>query len=186
MEITEKVYFKTREKWRKWLEKNHNKKKEIWLVRYKVKTKIPCISYDDSVEEALCFGWIDSTVKRIDDEKYIQRFTPRNRKSIWSDLNVKRAEKMIKLGKMTEPGLKLFKNMKPEERIDERLLKLPEELKKALKKNKKAWENYQKFAPSYKKLYKWFIISAKQEATKNKRIKKAVKNAEQNKKYPFI
>jgi len=85
------------------------KKQEVWLLYYNKHTKIPTIPYDDAVEEALCFGWIDSTVKRIDDEKRIQRFTPRNLKSIWSQNNIRRVKKMIKEDKMTKAGLDKYK-----------------------------------------------------------------------------
>lgn len=84
------LYLPTRSEWRQWLSKNHAGVKVIWLVYYKKHTGKPSIPYDDAVEEALCFGWIDSTIKRIDDERYMQKFTPRNLKSEWSDLNIRR------------------------------------------------------------------------------------------------
>lgn len=105
MKTTKKLYVKSRDEWRSWLQNNHAAEKEIWLIYYKKHTGKPRIPYDDAVEEALCFGWIDSIVKRIDDEKYIQKYTPRKDKSIWSELNKKRTEKMIKQGRMTEAGL---------------------------------------------------------------------------------
>ena len=105
MEIGETLFFTNRQDWRKWLEKNYEDKKEIWLIYYKKHTKKPTIHYEDAVEEALCFGWIDSTVKRIDEEKHAQRYTPRNLKSVWSKQNINRVKKMIKEGKMTNLGL---------------------------------------------------------------------------------
>ena len=85
VEITETLYLTNRKQWRDWLEKNYNKKKDVWLIYYKKHTKKKTIPYDDAVEEALCFGWIDSTVKRIDDEKHVQRYSPRKLNSVWSE-----------------------------------------------------------------------------------------------------
>ena len=89
MRLTKELYVTNREDWRAWLEQNHATEKEVWLLYYKKHTGKPTIPYDDAVEEALCFGWIDSTVKRIDDEKYTQKFTPRNDRSVWSESNKK-------------------------------------------------------------------------------------------------
>lgn len=106
MEITKTLYLTNRNQWRKWLSQNKNKEKEVWLIYYKKDSGKPRIPYDDAVEEALCYGWIDSTVKSIDSEKFAQRFTPRRNTSILSDLNKERIEKLIKNRKMTLSGLK--------------------------------------------------------------------------------
>jgi len=186
--ITEKLYVTHREAWRAWLKKNYKVKKEVWLIYYKKHTGKQRIPYDDAVEEALCFGWIDSTVNRLDDQKYAQKFTPRSPKSRWSQLNIKRAEKMIKVGRMTKAGLALFKEVdkNSEKRlITERSTKrfiIPSELKKALLKNNKALENFKNFAPSYKRMYIGWISGAKREDTRKKRIKRVLEWAEQNKK----
>ena len=105
MRSTKELYVMNREDWRAWLEQNHATEKEVWLLYYKKHTGKPTIPYDDAVEEALCFGWIDSLVKRIDDEKYTQKFTPRKNRSVWSESNKKRAKRTIKLGRMTGAGL---------------------------------------------------------------------------------
>ena len=105
MEIGEILYVTTREEFRAWLEENHQSKKEIWLVQYKKAAKKPSINYVQAVEEALCFGWIDSTEKSIDPERYATRFSPRRSKSNWTETNKERARKMISEGKMTEAGL---------------------------------------------------------------------------------
>ncbi|MCK4673300.1 hypothetical protein KAT67_04885, partial [candidate division WOR-3 bacterium] len=109
MKISKKLYVTNRDDWHAWLKKNHATKKEIWLVYYKKHTGKPRIPYNDAVEEALCYGWIDSIVKRLNNEKYAQKYTPRRAKSIWSRLNIERAKKMISQGKMTKTGLALFK-----------------------------------------------------------------------------
>lgn len=104
----ETIYVKDRKELRSWFKKNHDSKKEIWLIYYKKITGKPRIPYNDAVEEAICFGWIDGKVKNIDSEKYIQRYTPRRSKSQWSALNIERAKKMIEEKKMTKWGLEKY------------------------------------------------------------------------------
>jgi len=110
--MAEELYLAKRDDWRAWLLENHGAKKEVWLIYYKKQTGKPSISYDDSVEEALCFGWVDSIIKKIDYEKFARKFTPRTRRSTWSESNKKRVEKMIREGKMTEAGLSRIKEAK--------------------------------------------------------------------------
>ena len=105
MEIDETLYVANREGFRKWLEENHKSKKEIWLIQYKKATKKPSINYVEAVEEALCFGWIDSTEKSMDAERYATRFSPRRLKSNWTEANKERARRLIAEGRMTEAGL---------------------------------------------------------------------------------
>jgi len=111
MNVGKTLYVDSRSKWRKWLEKFHDKEKEIWLVFYRKNSGKPRISYNDAVEEALCFGWIDSIEKGIDDEKFAQRFTPRKPKSNLSDSNKERVKRLIKEGKMTKSGLAVLGNI---------------------------------------------------------------------------
>ena len=175
---------KNRKEWRDWLKKNHTTEKEIWLVYYKKHTGKQTISYRDSVEEALCFGWIDGTKKRIDDERYTHKFTIRKVKSKWSPLNIKLAKKLIKEKKMTSFGLIYF-----EQRIeyDEKAIAsnefvLTPEMEQVLRNNKKAWSNFKKLAPSYRKQYIGWLISAKKEETIQGRVEEAIKLLEQNQK----
>jgi len=187
----ETLYIKDRIEWRKWLEKNYDSVKEIWLIYYKKHSGKPRIPYDDAVEEALCFGWIDSLVKTIDDEKYMQKYTPRKKSSIWSEHNVNRCKKMIKEGKMTEAGMQLIdeakKNGKWEKAYStKKMFDLPEEMANALNKNKSARENFNNFAPSYRNNYIHWVLSAKREETKNKRIKEVVKRSVLNQKPGMI
>lgn len=166
---------KSRADWRKWLEKNHDKETEIWLIFYKVKVKKDSLRYAEAVEEALCFGWIDSTLRRIDDEKHMQRYTPRKAKSNWSALNKSRVSKLIESGLMTEFGLnsiKLAKQNGSWNRLDsvEIRMEIPAELKKAFKTNNSAKKIYEKLAPSRKKQIIWHIKSAKRIETKEKRV----------------
>ena len=182
------VCMKSRAAWRAWLKKNHKKKNEVWLVYYKKHTGKPTVVYNDAVEEALCFGWIDSTVRTIDDERYMQRYTPRRPGSVWSEINIRRARKMIKQGLMADPGLVLFKAVKKKGRIAPRAqdiktrLAVPADLKVALKKSEKAYDNFMNFAPSYKAMYIYWVEDAKKPETRARRIKRVVGFAEANKK----
>lgn len=176
-----------RNKWRAWLKKNHATEKEIWLVYYKKHTGKQTILYRESVEEAICFGWIDGLKKRIDDEKYTHRFTIRRAKSKWSPLNISLAKKMIEEKKMTRFGLTFF-----EKRIayDEEFIRsgssisgvLTPEIEQSLKNNKNAWNNFLKLTPSHKKQLIGWLMSAKKEITKQKRLKEVIDSLKQNRK----
>jgi uncharacterized protein YdeI (YjbR/CyaY-like superfamily) len=181
------LYVNNRKDWRRWLENNHTIEKEIWLVYYKKHTGKDRVPYDDAVEEALCFGWIDSIVTRIDDEKYAQKFTPRKDSSQWSESNKKRIEKLTSLGIMSDEGLKKVKIAKKSGKWDE-IIKIPHwddihlDFKKALEKNPKANKNFNQLAPSYKKHYIEWITLAKKEETRLNRIKEAIKLLNKNQK----
>jgi len=182
-----KLYISNRKEWRKWLQENHSSVKEVWLVYYKKHTGKPRIPYEDAVEEALCFGWIDSTIKKIDDEKYCQKFTPRNYKSNWSELNKKRVAKLIKQNKITKAGMSKInaakKNgewNKKEERVQE--YKMPAELSQLLSTNKKAKEYFNELSPSHKKQYIVWIASGKKNETREKRAIEAIKLLKANQK----
>ncbi len=188
MKVSEILYVTNRDEWRAWLKKNHKTKKEVWLTYYKRHTGKKRISYDEAVEEALCFGWIDSIVRRVDDERYAQKYTPRRAGSVWSKLNMRRAKKMIKQGRMTEAGLALFKEVeaKPKEHSRAEMVRktssVPGDLRKALAKNRTAQKNFYRFAPSYKKMYIGWILDAKKKQTQERRIRRVVEWAAQNKK----
>lgn len=176
-----------RDEWRDWLEENHDKEKEIWLAYYKKHTQKPTISYIESVEEAICFGWIDGIKKRIDDEKYVHRFTPRKLNSKWSPVNIEIAKKMIGEGRMANAGLTAFGQRKE---YDKDFLKLRSsvaenftpEIEQVLRKNETAWINFIKLASNHRKQYILWINSAKKDETKQKRLMEAIKLLEQNKK----
>lgn len=177
------LYFKTRKSWRSWLEKNHKSKKRIWLGYYKKHTGKASIPYDDAVEEAICFGWIDGQIKRVDDDRFIQRYTPRSPKSLWSPSNIKRAKKMIKEKKMRRKGLKLYEDaMKKGQtaQITSQRLVIPKDLKEALMKNKKAEENFKNFPKSTRLIYVHWVRSAKRDDTRKRRIRKVVERAGKN------
>ena len=175
---------KTREDWRKWLEKNHAATDGIWLLYYKKHTAKPSVTYREAVEEALCFGWIDGKIRRINDECYIQWYTPRRRGSRWSALNVERVRKLISQGLMMPAGLEAFKiaekNTSLIEKRTEVNLTIPDDLSDALRKNKVAMDNFMKFPPSSRKLYLQWLESSKKPETRVNRIAKIVDRSEKN------
>jgi uncharacterized protein YdeI (YjbR/CyaY-like superfamily) len=177
---------KDRESWRAWLEKNHALEKEIWLVHYKKHVAKPGISYEDAVEEALCFGWIDGMLRRVDEEKHVLRYSPRRRGSIWSESNKKRAERMIEQGRMTEAGLAKVREAKDNGEWQKAALRedtanIPPDLEGALNGNSQARRYFEELAPSRKKQYIWWIASAKTDQTRQKRIRETVRLVEANK-----
>jgi uncharacterized protein YdeI (YjbR/CyaY-like superfamily) len=188
--MAEDLYVHNGHDWREWLSRNHDKSKEVWLVYYKKQTGKPSVSYDDSVEEALCFGWVDSIIRKIDDEKYARKFTPRKIKTRWSTANKKRVEKMIREGKMTEAGLARIEEAKAYGEwhkirvsgLHGKKLVIPPYFAAALQTNKKALAYFDKLANSYKRNFILWIDSAKKEETRKKRIAEAIGLLERNRK----
>ena len=186
-EITKRKSFNNREVWRAWLEKNHATQKELWLVLYKKNSGKPTVSYEQAVEEALCFGWIDGITKGIDEEKYAVRFSPRKSGSIWSESNKKRVAKMIEQGRMTEAGLAKVEEGKHNGEWDKATVRedttnIPPELKRALKADKQAERNFDALAPSHKRQYIYWIADAKRDETRQRRIREALRMLRENKK----
>jgi uncharacterized protein YdeI (YjbR/CyaY-like superfamily) len=191
MEIGDTLYVATREEWRSWLEINHDQITDIWLIYYKAGSGKPRIPYRHAVEEALCFGWIDGIVRRIDEEKYSQRFTPRKKGSNWSDLNISIAESMIKSGRMTQSGLSAYiKGLEdnPQAEREKRVLRdiIPVDLLNALKNDQVAKENFEKFAPSYQRHCARYVNDAKRPETRQKRIDEILAEAAENKKVDWM
>ena len=175
-------FARDRKAWRKWLEKNHVASSGIWLIYFKKTSGKKRLEYNDAVEEALCFGWIDSTTRPIDEEKYMQRFTPRKSKSGWSAINKQRIEKMISQDLMIAAGIEKIEMAKKDgswESLDKiyapiDLLHIPEDLAKLFSKNKKAKINFENFPPFTKRQFLYWINAAKREETRKARIKQAV------------
>lgn len=182
------LYVTGREEWRAWLQANHAQVSEIWIIYYKKHTRQPSIPYDVAVEEALCFGWIDSTAKRIDDARYMQRFTPRKDITNWSEPNKVRVRKLIAERRMTEAGLSkisaevIAECARSQAPRTKKVLVVPPYFKKALAADKRAWENFNKLAPSYKRQYIEWVASAKREETRAKRLEETKELLSQNKK----
>jgi uncharacterized protein YdeI (YjbR/CyaY-like superfamily) len=181
------VYAVDRHAWREWLKENHCSAREIWLVFYKKDSGKASVTYRESVEEAICFGWIDGVKKRVDDESYTHRFSPRKPKSKWSVINVQLAEKLIEAGLMMEAGMTAYQKR---EIYDDELIKLvkaseielPVEIENALRSNDLAWKNYVNLAPGYRKQYAGWLIAARRPETRKRRVTEAIRLLEQNQK----
>ena len=176
-------FFKTPSAFRKWLATNHAKSKELWVGFYKKHSGKPSITWPESVDEALCFGWIDGIRKRIDEDSYVIRFTPRKTSSVWSNINIRNAEKLIAEKRMQPAGLKAYE-LRKENRsgiysYEQRSPELEEKYARKLKRNKAAWKFFQAQPPSYRKMMNWYIVSAKQEETRLKRLDKLIEASAQ-------
>lgn len=179
------LYVADRDAWRDWLEENHARESEVWLICYKKHTGRPSVPYDDAVEEALCFGWIDSMDRSIDDERYAQRYTPRKDTGKWSESNRRRIRKLIEAGKMTVAGLlKIGEGIldAPPEESKKQETEVPRFFKDALMKKGKAWENFNGLAPSYRREYIAWVSDAKRDETRARRLAEAVRLLAENKK----
>jgi uncharacterized protein YdeI (YjbR/CyaY-like superfamily) len=175
MEIKEVTAFKA-EDFRKWLEKNHKKETKVRVILHKKHTGKPAPNHRELMWEAICFGWIDTTVKRVDDDRYLISFSKRNKNSKWSDNTLSYAKILIKQGKMTEEGLKYYKQGLKKPTHDSGIPKnpeMPEELKKELIKDRKTESNFKNLSPSKKMFYRR-ILSGKLESTRKRRVKKVI------------
>ncbi len=173
------VFFTKQSDFRKWLEKNHKIKTELFVGFYKVDSGKPSITWPQSVDEAICFGWIDGVRKSIDKDSYFIRFTPRKSTSIWSSINIKKVEELIQLGLMQPAGITSFEKRKEgKSRIysyENEPLKLLDAYKNKIKANRKAWAFFNSLSPSYQKLAVYRVMSAKQEKTQISRLKNLIK-----------
>ena len=168
------IIVKTRKQWRNWLLRNHKKEKKVGLISYKKHTGVPSISHRESIEEAICFGWIDTTMKRVDDEKYMRCFVKRGSNASWSKNTLRYARKMINEGLMTSQGLEAYeRGLKKKPHDHDVSYEDPPALLNELnkKKNKKAKEKYASLSNSNKKLFNSWINRAKRQETIDKRVK---------------
>jgi uncharacterized protein YdeI (YjbR/CyaY-like superfamily) len=185
--MDEALYFQTRADWRDWLSKNHAITTSVWLFFFKKSTGKRGITLEEAVEEAICFGWIDGKLRRVDEERFMLRFSIRKDSSVWSRINRLRAEKLIANGKMTSAGLIKIEQAKESGYWDKAYTnkikeELPADLLEALKNDKKAIDNFQRFANTYQNMYVGWVNSAKSIETRKKRIDKVVEQALRNKK----
>lgn len=181
------LFFKDRAQWRKWLRLHHDKASEVWILTYKVKTGKKCLRYPEALEEALCYGWIDSRMRRVDDERHMLRFAPRRLDSIWSLVNRRLAERLIKEGRMTTFGLRKVEAAKANGNWDRALSpskppRIPKALKESLVRDELAWKNFQSLAKSYRTGFIYWVMTAKTDQTRSKRIEQVVRSARMNKK----
>jgi uncharacterized protein YdeI (YjbR/CyaY-like superfamily) len=176
--------------WRAWLRKNHATTKEVWLIHHRKSSGKPVLPYEQAVREALCFGWIDSLVQRIDDGKYARKFTPRQMESTWSALNRKRVAQLVEEGRMTKAGLEKLTfspyHEKHQELARQSALRPPQYMEVALKADAKAWAYFSAMAPSYRRLYVKWVTEAKRSETKARRLKTAVRLLAQNRKLGLV
>ena len=181
MELGKTLYVTQRSEWRAWLAANHRKEKEIWLIGYPKKSGKPSLPYNDAVEEALCFGWIDSTVKKIDVERNAQRYTPRRPNSPLSEMNKERVRRMIAAGLMTPAGLKAAGDLSTEN------FTIAEDIQLALESDTQVWQNFCAFPESYRRIrVGWIEGARKRPAEFEKRLQYFIKMTAANKKYGMV
>lgn len=186
MNIGNTLYVTGRKEFRAWLKQYHKTETEIWLIFYKKSSGKPRLPYADAVEEALCYGWIDSIVKKIDDEKFVQRFSPRKKNSNLSDLNKERIRRLLKQKKMTAAGLKAIEHALNNKNISEKVT-IPADILKELKSNKIVWKYFQAFPDSYKRIRIGWIDSARNRTDVfQTRLKYFLKMTAKNKMYGMV
>jgi len=180
MEITQTLYITDRKEWHSWLKKNYKTEKEIWLVYPKKATGKPRIEYNDAVEEALCFGWIDNIVKKLDDEHTVQRFSPRKPKAKYSQANIERLRSLVSEKKVVKEIADSLGDILNEEFV------IPPDILKAIKANKAAWQNFQGFSASYIRIRIAFIDGARKRPDEfQKRLRYFIEMTEKNKMFGF-
>lgn len=190
--MLEQIHFTDKESFREWLIKNHDKSDGIWMIYYKKHTKKPSVEYSDALDEALCYGWIDSIIKRVDDEQYVRKFTPRKNIKNWSEVNKVKVMRLIQQERMTLFGLqKIESYIKTGEiKWDDNKIEIdygdiknaPKFIIDFLKKNPPVLQEFQKIAPSYRKEYIRWILNAKREETRQKRLKELLEKLISNRK----
>lgn len=180
MEITKTLHVTDPKEWRGWLEEHYKTEKEIWLVYYKKHTGKPRISYNDAVEQALCFGWIDSIVRKLDEDRTAQRFSPRKSKSGYSQPNIERLRHLVAQGQVLDEVVESLGDILEQEFV------FPADIIGAIKTDEGAWENYQKFSDAYKRIRVAFIEAARKRPEEfQKRLKYFIKMCRENKQIGF-
>jgi uncharacterized protein YdeI (YjbR/CyaY-like superfamily) len=180
MEITKTLHVTERREWRRWLRSHYRKEKDVWLVYYKKHTGKPRISYNDAVEEALCFGWIDSTVRSLDEDRSAQRFSPRKPGSAYSQANKERLRALLAQGKVIKEVAEAVAGLLDEE------FTIPADILKALKADEQAWKHFQTFPPAYQRIRVAFIEGARDRPEEfKKRLRYFVRMTARNKLYGF-
>lgn len=179
------IFFSSPLEFRKWLEENHKNETELLVGFYKVGSNKPSMTWSQSVDQALCFGWIDGVRKSIDQSRYQIRFTPRKPTSIWSAINIQKIKELTKQGLMKPAGLASFKNRKEHKSKiyshENEEAKLSSDFERQFKANKIAWKYFQALAPTYRKPSKNWVMSAKQEVTREKRLRQLIEDSEAGK-----
>ena len=181
------IFFASQDAFQNWLEE-HPDVREVWVGYFRKSTGRPSLTWSTSVDVALCFGWIDGIRKTIDEQRYKIRFTPRNMASVWSAVNVKKAHELIRLGKMKPAGMHVFNNRTNAQGYssEDRNVQLSTEYEKQIKANGPAWDYLSNLAPSYKRDSIWWVMSAKKEETRIKRLGILIASSEAGLKIPGL
>lgn len=192
MKELEYIHFRNKEEFRNWLQKYHDTSPGIWMLFYKKHFNIDCIKYNEALEEALCFGWIDSIIKKIDDDKYARKITPRTDTKKWSELNKKKVIELIKKGKMTQAGLRKIDDylktgtvdwvINKSEKKEIKEIDIPDFIIEEIAKNQPALINFNNLAPTFKRHYILWITNARKEETIRNRLKESIILLKENKK----
>jgi len=188
MDITKTLYVKTRKEWRTWLSRHHKTEKEIWLVFYRKGSGKPRISYNDAVEEALCYGWIDSTTKGLSEERFVQRFSVRKKTSTRSQMNRERIRDLIARGKMTRAGLDAVAHAFDPGKDQPSKFNIPPDILRALRANKEAWKNFRSFPEPYKRIRIAYIDGQRRRGREmfQKSLNHFIRMTARNKRYGFV
>jgi uncharacterized protein YdeI (YjbR/CyaY-like superfamily) len=191
MKIGKTLYVSTREAWRAWLTSHHAIEKDIWLIYYKKESGKPRIPYNDAVEEALCFGWIDSILKPIDEKKYAQRFSPRKPKAQWSAMNIERLRRLLRQKKVAKAGLAaatdVLGTMRKQRNNKDSRVVIPPDIQKALQNDPTTWKNFSRFPASYKRIrVGWIDASRHRPEVFQQRLKYFLKMTAQNKRFGMV
>jgi uncharacterized protein YdeI (YjbR/CyaY-like superfamily) len=168
------LHVKSAEEWHAWLSDHHQSETEVWLVFHKRHTGKPSVAYEAALDEALCFGWVDSLIKRLDDERYARKFTPRKPDSKWSTVNRRRWKQLKARGRLTPSGVERAPTTRSGDAPRPNMSKIPSYIQKALRENHLAAKYFESLAPSYRRMYIGWIDSAKREETKEKRLREAI------------
>jgi uncharacterized protein YdeI (YjbR/CyaY-like superfamily) len=181
-------FFATQADFRAWLDRNHETAAELWVGLHRKGSGKPSITWPEAVDQALCFGWIDGIRKRVDDTSYMNRFTPRRPTSTWSAVNVKRALDLIELGLMAPAGLRAFEARR-DNRIgiysyEQRPQELPAKYARPFRANARAWKAWRAMPPSYRKAATWWVISAKRDETRERRLTTLIETTARGERIP--
>ena len=188
MDLGKTLYLADRESWRAWLAEHHESEKDVWLIYYRKETGKPRIPYNDAVEEALCYGWIDSTVKGLDEERFAQRFSKRKKNSLLSQMNKERIRSLIARKKMTKAGLDAVAHAFDPSADETEEFVIPQQILAALKANDQAWRNFQKFPGPYQRIRIAYIESRKRQGPEmyQKALERFIKMTAQNKRFGYV
>ena len=181
MKLGRTLYVKNRKEWRAWLAKHHETAPEIWLIYYKKDSGKPRIPYNDAVEEALCYGWIDSLLKPIDRKKYAQRYSPRKQNSKLSDMNRERVHRLIEAGRMTKAGLAAIAH------VEKKPGKIPADIEGRLKHDPEIWRNFRRFPASYRRIrIGWIDAARSRRPAFEQRLRYFLKMTKRNKRFGMV